>query len=53
VIEAALLDEYIERFSNWGRWGDDDQAGTANFITSSKVAAAAAACVTGRSSRLA
>jgi kynurenine formamidase len=41
VIEAALLDEYIERFSNWGRWGDDDQAGTANFITGAKVAAAA------------
>jgi len=30
VIEAALLDEYIERYSNWGRWGDDDQIGTAN-----------------------
>ncbi|HEX6715050.1 MAG TPA: cyclase family protein [Thermoleophilaceae bacterium] len=41
MIEAALLDEYIERYSNWGRWGDDDQAGTANLITSDKVAAAA------------
>jgi kynurenine formamidase len=41
VIEAALLDEYIERHSNWGRWGDDDQAGTANLITSAMVAAAA------------
>lgn len=41
MIDAALLDEYIERFSNWGRWGDDDQAGAANFITSAKVAAAA------------
>jgi kynurenine formamidase len=41
VIDAALLDEYVERFSNWGRWGDDDQAGTANFITRDKVAAAA------------
>jgi kynurenine formamidase len=40
MFEAALVDEYIERFSNWGRWGDDDQIGTANFITRQKVAAA-------------
>ena len=32
MIESALLDEYIERYSNWGRWGDDDQVGTANFV---------------------
>jgi len=24
---------YKERFSNWGRWGDDDQLGTLNHIT--------------------
>ncbi len=24
---------YRERFSNWGRWGDDDQLGTLNHIT--------------------
>jgi kynurenine formamidase len=28
------------RVSNWGRWGDEDQLGTLNFITPEKVAAA-------------
>jgi kynurenine formamidase len=28
-----------ERVSNWGRWGEDDEAGTLNFITAEKVAA--------------
>jgi kynurenine formamidase len=28
-----VLDEYVERYSNWGRWGSDDQRGTTNFIT--------------------
>lgn len=41
MIEAAVLEEYIERYSNWGRWGADDQAGTANFITRATVAGAA------------
>ncbi len=27
---------------NWGRWGDDDELGTLNFITPEKVAQAAA-----------
>ena len=27
---------------NWGRWGDDDELGTLNFITAEKVAEAAA-----------
>ena len=27
--------------SNWGRWGDDDELGTLNFITADKVAQAA------------
>ena len=26
---------------NWGRWGDDDELGTLNFITPEKVAEAA------------
>jgi kynurenine formamidase len=48
VIEAALLDEYIGRFSNWGRWGSDDQVGTANLITADKVARAAREVRTGQ-----
>jgi hypothetical protein len=26
---------------NWGRWGDDDELGTLNFITTDKIAEAA------------
>jgi kynurenine formamidase len=35
------LDEYIERYTNWGRWGRDDECGTANHITPEMVRAAA------------
>jgi kynurenine formamidase len=31
----------IRQLSNWGRWGEDDQKGTANFITPEVVAKAA------------
>jgi len=31
----------IRKLSNWGRWGKDDQLGTANFITRNVIAAAA------------
>ena len=30
----------IRPLSNWGRWGKDDQLGTANFITAEVVAKA-------------
>lgn len=33
---APTLEEYAgyrERFSNWGRWGPDDELGTLNFVT--------------------
>jgi kynurenine formamidase len=33
-----------ERVNNWGRWGDDDQLGTLNFVTDD-VRRGAAACV--------
>lgn len=32
--------ELSQRYSNWGRWGDDDQLGTMNHITPELVAAA-------------
>ena len=41
------LDEYIARYSNWGRWGNDDQCGTANHITPSHVRRAASLVSTG------
>jgi kynurenine formamidase len=37
-----------ERLSNWGRWGQDDQLGALNFITSDVTAAAAASVRLGR-----
>lgn len=33
---------YFDKYSNWGRWGKDDQLGTLNFVTPAKRAAAAA-----------
>src|SRR5687768_12507505 len=40
--------EYPQRFSNWGRWGADDQAGTINHITPEVRKAAAALVRDGR-----
>ena len=33
---------YFDRFSNWGRWGDDDELGAPNLITPEKVKQAVA-----------
>jgi len=27
------FDEIFEAVKNWGRWGDDDELGTLNYIT--------------------
>ncbi len=40
---------YRERFSNWGRWGDGDELGTLNHITSDARKAAASLVQEGRS----
>jgi kynurenine formamidase len=42
------LDEYIARYSNWERWGRDDQCGTANHITPAMVRDAARLVRTGQ-----
>ncbi len=39
--DLAILEDYIQRCSNWGRWGRDDQLGTVNLITPEKVREAA------------
>ena len=31
--DLTILQDYIERCSNWGRWGSDDQVGAVNLIT--------------------
>ena len=46
------VDEYLayaERFSNWGRWGDDDELGTLNHISGETKQAASALVQVGRS----
>jgi kynurenine formamidase len=49
-VETAhdALDEYVARYSNWERWGRDDQCGTANHITPAMVRDAAALVRTGQ-----
>jgi hypothetical protein len=42
AITADTLFDWHLKYSNWGRWGPDDQFGTVNFITESKRRSAAA-----------
>jgi len=46
--DLAILEDYIQRCSNWGRWGLEDQLGTVNLITADKVREAAALAKGGR-----
>ncbi len=48
MARDAAIDAMIERVSNWGRWGADDELGTVNFITPERRVAAAALARTGR-----
>ena len=43
------FDRWMVELSNWGRWGADDQLGTANLITPEKRVQAAALVQTGES----
>jgi hypothetical protein len=40
-VATDVFDEYVARYSNWGRWGADDEVGTANHITAEHVRQAA------------
>lgn len=42
--DGARMEAIFESVKNWGRWGDDDEAGALNLITD-EVRRAAAACV--------
>ena len=44
---------YFQKFSNWGRWGDDDELGTPNLITPEKTKRALATVQEGTSVSLA
>lgn len=41
-LSAADVEAIAERHRNWGRWGDDDELGTVNFIDAGCIARAAA-----------
>jgi len=49
VVSEQIIDEWAERYSNWERWGPDDQLGTLNFITREHVRNACALPRSGRS----
>src|SRR5687768_9190929 len=43
-----LVNEFIERYSNWGRWGEEDSIGTVNFVGPEQVLTAVATVRHGR-----
>src|SRR5437870_12129603 len=47
------VEGYFKELNNWGRWGHDDQRGTANLITAAKRAQATSLVRTGRTVSLA
>jgi len=53
VVTKTMVDGWMTEFSNWGRWGKDDQMGTINLITPVKRKQAAALVKDGASYSLA
>src|SRR5438552_5036880 len=47
-VTPADYQRWKQEFKNWGRWGADDERGTTNLITPSKVASAAKLVKTGQ-----
>lgn len=43
----SAIGALISRYNNWGRWGDDDELGTLNFVTNDVVRRGAAAILSG------
>ncbi len=41
TVTLETIERWVEEVSNWGRWGDADEAGTLNLITPAKRVAAA------------
>jgi kynurenine formamidase len=48
-VTLQAFDALFEQVKTWGRWGEDDERGTLNYITPEKIAAAAALVRSGRS----
>lgn len=47
-VSVSEFEEIFESVKNWGRWGDDDEIGTLNYVTPDKVRKAAALVRSGR-----
>ena len=52
-ISSEEFDEIFQSVSNWGRWGEDDEKGTLNYITPETVQKAASLVKSGRTISLA
>ncbi len=50
---VAQFDQWMEEYSNWGRWGEGDQIGAANLMTDEKRRQTAALIETGQTVSLA
>jgi kynurenine formamidase len=48
AVPADALEEYVAKYSNWGRWGADDERGTTNLISRAIVRDAARAVELGQ-----
>ena len=48
-VSRQEFEQLFQRLSNWGRWGQDDDRGTLNYIRPEHIQAAARLVRTGRS----
>jgi hypothetical protein len=48
AVRDASIQKIFDSCKNWGRWGDDDDLGTLNLITPSKVAQIGTLIVSGK-----
>jgi kynurenine formamidase len=48
TVDIAEFERIFESVKNWGRWGDDDELGTLNYVTPEKVREAAGLVRSGR-----
>jgi len=47
-VTVAEFEKIFESVKNWGRWGDDDELGTLNYVTPAKIRAATSLVRSGR-----
>lgn len=48
MSDTTILDDYISKYSRWGKWGENDQLGAMNLVGSEQVRAAAALVCDGK-----